>query len=178
MPKPILTQEFVKSRFKYENGRLFRKSRDIENRWNNVWNARFAGKECNTVSSAGYFVVSLYINGNPYLYTVHRIIFLMHHGYMPVETDHIDGNRVNNNIENLRNVSRQENRRNMKLAKNNSSGFTGVTFKPRSKIWEAYIGVNGKLTYLGSYKDKQEAIDARKKANIEHGYHANHGRLE
>lgn len=58
----------------------------------------------------------------------------------------------------------------------NKSGFTGVNWHKRDEIWNVNIRVSNKSIHIGYFKDKQDAIDARKKANIKYGFHKNHGK--
>jgi len=100
----------------------------------------------------------------------------MFYGYMPVECDHIDGDTLNNNIGNLRSVSSTGNSRNQRKKDNNTSGFTGVYYHKTARKWTAQICIKGKCMNLGSFKEKSDAIEARKEANIKYGFHPNHGR--
>ena len=75
--------------------------------------------------------------------------------------DHIDNNRTNNNIENLRWATNSENGFNSKLSSNNTSGFKGVTFHKKSNKWHASIKVNGKRKHIGTFTNKEDAIKAR-----------------
>lgn len=110
-------------------------------------------------------------------YAAHRIVWLMMYGEMPVTIDHIDGNRDNNRLANLRNVTRRENARNKAMYSANKSGVTGVSWKSRNKKWVVQItDRHGSKLHVGLFSDKQEAINARKIAEIAHGYHENHGR--
>jgi len=110
-------------------------------------------------------------------YRAARLAFLYMNGVWPeLFMDHIDGNGLNNAWDNLRDVTCKENGRNQKIASDNTSGFTGVYFDKRYGRWTASIMGNKKPIFLGSFEYKQDAINARKKANIEHGYHENHGR--
>ena len=110
------------------------------------------------------------------IYYAHRLAWLAHHGVMPNRSiDHINGDSLDNRIVNLRNISRQENQRNMKLSKANTSGVTGVVFDRERKKWAAQIKVGRKNIHLGRFEDKEDAIKARKAAEINHGYHKNHG---
>lgn len=106
---------------------------------------------------------------------VHRIIWKLVYGTDPSELDHINGDRADNRIENLRSIDRSKNTRNKKLWSKNSTGQYGVV-KHSQVGWIAQIGVNGETKYLGWYKTKKEAIEARKAAEIKYGYHKNHGR--
>lgn len=96
------------------------------------------------------------------LYFNHRIVFFLHHGYCPDYIDHIDGNRSNNKIENLRECSKKENAYNSKLSKKNTSGHKGVYFSQSGKTscWVVKIRKN-KKTYRKCFPiDKfQEACD-------------------
>jgi hypothetical protein len=113
-------------------------------------------------------------------YAMHRIIFLWHHGYLPKVTDHIDGDRLNNRIENLREVTHQQNSLNKKRDRNSASPYKGV--KPSSRArkngfvpWEVSVSVNKKQVHLGTFDDievaNQVAIAAREKY---HGQFARH----
>ena len=122
---------------------------------------------------SGYRVVK--VDGA--LYREHRLIWLYHYGVFPeFQIDHINGVRHDNRIENLRDVTNLENHRNIKKRCDNTSGVTGVYYRPETKGWRAIIYVNGKAVGLGHYKEKVEAIDARAKAEIKYGFHKNHGR--
>jgi hypothetical protein len=86
---------------------------------------------------------------------VHRIIFALHHGYLPELIDHIDRNPYNNRIENLRPATNAVNALNRKLDSRNKSGITGVR-RYRQK-WRAQINIDGKLVHLGTYNTPEEA---------------------
>ena len=110
-------------------------------------------------------------------YFIHRLVFGYVHGKFPSnDIDHIDGDPANNRISNLRSVSRQENLKNTKLSKNNSSGVGGVYWNKKTSKWETAIGIKGKKSYLGLFADFFEACCARKSAENKYGYHPNHGR--
>ncbi len=113
---------------------------------------------------------------NNVLLYVHRIAWVLYYGKWPDnEIDHIDGNGLNNAIENLRDVTRSENHKNMRLKKNNPSGFNGIRQR-ESKKWIAEIVVNGETIHLGTYETREEAKNIRQQANILYGFHPNHGR--
>lgn len=86
----------------------------------------------------------VYLNGKSYL--AHRIIWILHNGKISgdCEIDHIDGNRKNNTIDNLREVPRVINSRNHKMKKNNSSGVNGVSTKDNGC---------GNLYYVARWRD-------------------------
>ena len=127
-----------------------------------------SGKTMNT----GYHTIM--VAGNSYL--AHRLAWMYVYGTFPSMIDHIDGNRANNCIVNLREVSSTENQRNLSIASNNVSGTTGVSFNKQRCKWEAKIQVDGKTTHLGRYLDKEDAILARKQAEVKYDFHKNHGK--
>jgi len=97
----------------------------------------------------------LTINGRSYL--AHRAAWLYVHGEWPKdEIDHIDCNRSNNAIANLRNSTRKGNVENVvKARKTSRTGLLGVT--PKDGKYEAKIGHNSKTHYLGFFDTKEEA---------------------
>lgn len=109
-------------------------------------------------------------------YKAHRIAWLMTYGEWPDSTDHIDHNRVNNKINNLRSVSHVENSKNMGLRGTNKSGHVGVCWHTKGNKWMAYIHINYKMKNLGLFSDISDAIVARQKASENCGFHKNHGK--
>ena len=104
-------------------------------------------------SVAGYIRAGLYrlikINGIHYL--AHRLVFAYYHGRWPQDQiDHIDGDRQNNRIENLREVSPSMNMKNQKLRRDNTSGVIGVYWRNSISKWQSQIGINGRQTSIGS----------------------------
>lgn len=107
---------------------------------------------------------------------LHRVVFAVVHGRWPTgQLDHIDGDPTNNRVENLREVSGLENRRNMKRYTNNTSGYTGVR-RTTSGKWQALITDNGRRICLGTFEDPEAAAAAYRAKADELGYHKNHGR--
>lgn len=138
------------------------------------WNARYAGVEAfKTVHARGYIAGALL--GKAYL--AHRVVWLFETGSWPVDQlDHINGDRTDNRFENLREVTNTENSKNKAITKRNKSGFQGVFWNPKIKRWNANIGLNSRTKNLGHFLTKEEAIAARKNAEIELGFHPNHNR--
>ena len=89
--------------------------------------------------------------------------------------DHINHNKLDNRLINLRVVSHSVNHKNTPLNRNNTSGITGVYFMTKRNKWMAGIKSNYKAINLGLFKDKFEAICARKSAEVKHKFHSNHG---
>ena len=99
----------------------------------------------------------------------------MYYGEWPREDiDHINHNRLDNRIENLRCVNDSINLRNKSKSKANTSGQTGV-YRTAVGNWIARICVNHKQVNLGTFSDVAEAIAARKDAEKFYQFHPNHG---
>jgi hypothetical protein len=118
--------------------------------------------------------IRIKIDGKNYL--AHRLAWLYTHGEWPEnDIDHIDQDSLNNRLSNLRDVTNAENGKNQKIAKNNSSGVMGVCFRNDMQKWHARIEVNGKRIHLGLFDLKDDAIVARKNAEVKYDFHPNHG---
>ena len=107
---------------------------------------------------------------------VHRLVWLYVYGVWPEIIDHINHNKADNRVINLRSVSRLENQRNRSLSANNKSGVNGVYWAPRDKRWIAHIKIRGVNTYLGCFKSFDDAVLARQEAESANGFHELHGR--
>lgn len=93
----------------------------------------------------------------------------MHNGPIPdgLFIDHINRNRTDNRIENLRLVTHKENMRNMSRRIDNRTGITGVQWNKKMYKWTAHLNLWGeKQLYLGSYETKAEAVAARRAAEV------------
>ena len=138
-----------------------------------AWNGKHAGKEAFTALGGGY----LYGGVLGKFYIAHRVIWAIWNGDWPSEQiDHINGDRCDNRIKNLRAVSHAENGKNQKLSVTSTSGVCGIHWYKRSSKWSAEITVNGSKKHLGYFIEKSDAIAARKDAEIKYGFHPNHGR--
>jgi hypothetical protein len=142
--------------FEYRNGDLYRK------------HGQFAGK-AGTLHHTGYTQVKVGKKN----YRAHRIIFAMHHGYFPDYVDHIDGNRLNNRIENLREATNQQNQYNVGLISRNKSGAKNVVWD-RNR-WKVYMRINKKMTHIGAFEDFELAeLVATEARNKFHGEFVKH----
>jgi hypothetical protein len=136
------------------------------------WNSRHAGKEAFTcVGKLGYKSGS--ILSRPM--KAHRAAWALHYGKWPDgKIDHIDHDKTNNRIDNLRDVSQAENNKNASKRLDNSSGATGVCLSGGK--WRARIDVDGRRVHLGRFACIDDAVAARKNAEILFGFHKNHGK--
>lgn len=91
----------------------------------------------------------------------HRLIWKWWYGYDPEYIDHINGDGLDNRIDNLRNVDHKTNLRNNKKNKNNTSGFTGVVWHELANKWVARVKIEYKYIHIGLYNTPEEARDAR-----------------
>ena len=154
----MITQQRALELFDYRDGGLFWKVKPAKQ--------IAIGAEAGCKNSHGYHVVRV----DGILYGAHRVIFLMHNGYLPDYIDHIDGNRLNNRIDNLRQATNVENCYNRDKQSNNKSGFKGVHWKKQINHWVVEIQVNKVKKYLGIYKDLElAALVASEARDLYHG---------
>lgn len=180
MAKPSIRDRSVLNkllRYDPETGSLFWRARPIsffeDPRIWRSWNGRYADTPAFTaIGTTGYRYGNIFNHKS----RAHQVIWCMVHGEWPDVIDHIDGDKLNNRIENLRSVSQFENMRNTKLPSDNTSGAIGVFFDARTNRWQAQISENGKTKFLGRCADFGEAVALRKHAEARLGYHPNHGR--
>ena len=106
--------------------------------------------------------VSIRIDG--VLQKAHRLAWFMHYGKLPDKhIDHINGNKSDNRIENLRQADDFLNGQNQRRPhKDGCSGFLGVTFDKSKKLkpWKAQIYVNNKVTHIGNFENSEDAHTA------------------
>jgi len=109
---------------------------------------------------------SIRVNGK--LYQEHRLAWLLHYGYLPAkDIDHRNGIKTDNRIDNLREATDAENQQNRGKRKDNSSGYTGVSFHKPTGKWLSQIAKNGKKYNLGYYDTPELAHEAYLKAKAE-----------
>lgn len=135
------------------------------------FNSNFAGKKAGAITPDGY----VYVKFNGKRIPIHRIVWFVNTGKWPeLDIDHINGNRSDNRFENLREVTRSQNLKNRKRPCNNTSGCVGV-IKSSKTTWTAQINLDREYIRLGTFNSFEAAVAARKAAEIEYGYHPNHG---
>lgn len=126
-----------------------------------------------TLPNAGYIIIDFC--GKRYL--AHRLIWLHVHGYLPEkQIDHINHDRTDNRLCNLRLASHYTNMKNKTLYKTNSTGYPGV--EPHGNNWKARIGVNGTKILLGVFSSIEEAVAAKQAGEKLLDYHKNHGNIK
>jgi hypothetical protein len=106
------------------------------------------------------------VKHNGVSYRVHRVVWEMHNGPIPegLVVDHVNGNGLDNRIENLRLVTLSENQRNTKLRKDSTTGVRGIGWHKATQKWIATIRVNNKTFYLGVFSTLLDAVAARLRA--------------
>jgi hypothetical protein len=136
-----------------------------------LWNTRYAGKSAGTLRQAGHLAVAV---GHTQ-YRAHRLVWLYVHGEpVPDVIDHVDHNKLNNRISNLRAATKSQNGANMRMRNRNTTGVKGVSPHHKGRF-RARIMLNGKETNLGSFATLEEAAKARfEAASRLHGSFARH----
>lgn len=179
--KPLPDQALLLKLLRYEpeTGKLFWRERSPAMFTNTrkpdevcqAFNTRYAGQEGFTaIDTHGYRHSRIF--GVQHL--AHRVIWKMITGLEPPEIDHENGERADNRWINLVEATHKTNHRNRKLDARNTSGQSGVLW--RDGRWRVTIKVAGKTHSLGSFRDLDVAIRARKAAERRLGFHPNHGR--
>jgi len=176
LPDPELLRKLL--RYEPETGKLFWLPRPVElfpdARACKVWNTRYSGCEAfKTVDTDGYKTGRLFTIGTK----AHRVIWAIVYGVWPSEQiDHINGNPSDNRLVNLRQASNTQNGRNQKKRITNISGMMCVSFDLRKRRWRAFIRVDGRQIHLGNFAGFEDAAKARLRAELDYGFHPNHGR--
>lgn len=158
----MITQEYLKQLFDYQDGQLICKN----------------GKSA-VIKVGKKRYERITVDGKAY--ALHRMVYLWNHGYLPKIIDHIDGNRENNNIDNLREATQQENCLNSKHRTTSKSPCKNVYLQAPTKNaewkrnWVVSLMVNKKRKYVGSFENLELAdLVAHEARNLYHGQFARH----
>ncbi len=157
--RELPTLEYLNSILEYKDGELF---------WKISKGGAKVGQQIGYINSKGYKIVRI----DKVYYLQHRLIWKMLNEYDPIgHIDHINHNKLDNKIENLRDVSRSENQRNRALNKNNTSGQNNI-YKQKDKY-----RVRFKHNKISKYfNNLEDAISFRNEKYLELGFHENHGK--
>ena len=163
----MITQSKLKALFNYIDGELYWKVRPI---FTSINISIPAG---HIDSHHGYRIIMI----DKRHYRAHRLIFMYHHNCkLPSVIDHINNNKIDNRIENLRSATSAQNSGNAKLSLKNKSGFKGVHFSKQLKKWRGGVCVKGRTTYTAPFEVIEDAVVAVQKLRLElHGEYANNG---
>lgn len=141
-----MTKQYLESRYDYRDGVLFAKF--------NKGKIKIGDALNNNKDKDGYLRTSVYNKPQ----RIHRLIFLLHHGYLPEVVDHINGDRLDNRIENLRSSNALLNGNNREKHRNGIPN--GVAYHKRDKKWQVYFQIENKRKYLGYFNTLEEAKEA------------------
>lgn len=134
-------------------------------------NKRLAGTSAGCLMDDGYICIGI----KRKYFKAHRLAWLYVHGQWPsMQIDHINGDKSDNRIANLREASMAENKWNSRPASTNKSGVKGVSFDKQSGKWKAGICVRGEKIHLGYFASLDEAASIyRQEAIRRHGVFVN-----
>lgn len=163
----MLTQDTLKQKLSYNQT-------TGEFTWNSgSFKGKVAGCICGSLPNQGYWEITL----DNKRYRAHRLAWLYMYGTFPDKViDHIDHNRTNNAITNLREADIHINSKNKTRYITNRTGYPGVS--EHGKNWKARIGVNGTKVLLGVFPTFEEAVAAKKAGEKLLSYHINHGNIK
>lgn len=137
------------------------------------WNTRYAGKRAGMLHHSGYRHIDVFKK----FYSEHRLAWFYVNGKWPQnDIDHEAGIRSDNRVSGFRDVPELINGKNAAMPITNKSGRIGVCWHKASGKWMAQITDNGKKIYLGVYASIADAFAVLAEAEIQYGYHQNHGR--
>ena len=141
----MITTEYLKEHFSYKNGQLIRIKK--------VSNISKLNQPIGNIASNGYIQVRL---GNK-LHRLHRLIWIYHGYKLPKYLDHINGNKTDNRIENLRPATKTQNEYNKLIRKDNKSGFRGVYWNKQTDKWRVRLKIDGKHKDFGQFEELELA---------------------
>lgn len=122
----------------------------------NQGNAKAGSRAGCERESGGYRVICV----DHKMHYEHRLAWFYMTGEWPKEIDHIDLNKGNNSWANLRLATRSTNMANASLRKDNTSGYKGVSYNTKDRVWQAKIQLNTKTIFIGGFVNKEDAAEA------------------
>ncbi len=136
-----------------------------------AWNRRYSGTAITSLNGHGYVQLSIHKRK----FEAHRIVWLWIHGKLPDgNIDHINGDKTDNRISNLREASVSQNAWNMRKKK--ESGLRGASIHTQTGRWQSHLCLNGEHVFLGLFGSEAEAHEAYKRASIKyHGEYSPYG---
>jgi hypothetical protein len=159
MTSQILTQTLLHSLLDYDPT-----TGVFKWRVNRAGNA-LQGQTTGSVNTTGYIQIKL----NGVKYSAHRLAWLYVHGAWPeFDLDHVNRDRQDNRIVNLRKATRAQNCQNQKQRSDNTSGVKGIHWCKIKQRWIAQATIDGKRKQLGAFTDREAAIAARAAIEKQH----------
>lgn len=132
------------------------------------------GRIAGSVEKKGYLVLTIFGKR----YKAHRLAWFYEHGHFPSnQIDHINQNKLDNRIENLRDVDNRTNATNRPIRTPTKSGCYGVTWNKYHQKWAVRINIDKPEKHIGYFKALEDAIAKRKSLEVNYGYSDNHSRL-
>jgi hypothetical protein len=173
--KTLPTQKRLRELFTFEEstGNLIWKTRAVSDFKNEQasrrWNTRYAGKGAGSLDkakSSGYMRICI----DSRSCQAHRLVWVLHHGAIPagLQIDHLNNDRSDNRLKNLRLATNLQNQFNSARHANNKSGFKGVGWNTHARKWQAQININGTRKYLGKFSTREAAAACYAAAAIAH----------
>lgn len=175
----ITVQQLIDALDYNENtGRFVWKQRPREqfrtDRGHSIFNSQFAGAEAFTTIGVNGYRMTRFMGAG---LLAHRVAWAITTGCWPKkQIDHIDGDRTNNAILNLREADQSTQNRNAAMPYRNKSGRIGVSYDRRRGKWVAQTRLLGRQINLGRFDTFEQASAARARMEAENGFHPNHGR--
>ena len=166
-----LTQKYLQSRISYdsETGVVIWFPVEEINQQAKTWNKTHAWKPIINRDKDGYLQTSLRIGEIRKYYRLHRLIWLYVYGDFPDgPVDHVNRDKSDNRLSNLRIADASLNCHNIVLNSRNTNGVKGAYWHKKRKKWQVYIGLGGKPTYLGLFSDLKDAEKAYATASIKY----------
>lgn len=182
LPENLPSVEYLHECLSYcpETGVLTWKHRPREHftcaRGHQTFLSKFSGKVAGADSLRGYLFVGITYLSTSKMYYAHRVAWALHYGQWPTcQIDHVNGQRDDNRIVNLRDVTCGANHRNKAKNQFNSSGHNGIAWDPRRCKWRARVMLNQRDIHLGYFDDIADAIASRERANERMDFSKRHG---